>query len=891
MARVVMFVTNDVRWDARVQREARTLAQAGYVVTVVGRPSDPAATDAERETMDGFSILRVPIPGGFRRRMLTAGGGRGPGAGAAAGTEASAGTPKPDATDGMSIARILVRSARTAARIPVLGGIILGIDLLVRWRFGVVAWGRAAAAATGPADVWHAHDLSGVPAALAARARHGGRLVYDAHELFTEAGDTAIRPRWARARLRRFEARVIRAADAVITVNDGLADELRRIAIPRRLVVVRNAPPAPAMLPSGSAVRAGGPVQARDHLRAALDLPAATPIVLYHGGFLPDRGLPELIHAMRLPGLERAHLVLMGSGSMTANLQAAAAEPRLGGRVHLLPPVPPAELVDWVASADVGAMPNQPRTANERISTPNKLFECLAAGVPVVSSDFPERRRIVMDDPDGPLGAMCDPTNPGSIAAALASILDLDEAAGADLRARCLRAARERWNWESQSAGLLELYADLTSTTTVSNDGGDDPEPVPQRITFVLPSSGAFDARTRRMASGLAGRGHDVLVIARSEPGLPDRERIAPGALLVRVDAGAAPALAKVAGAPRRMGGPAGFPAEARRIVSTARRTDIQTDRARRVDRPAAIYHAMGFLALPVAMDLAGRSGSPFVYDARDLYAAGNNIARLPALLRAAFAWRERSWARRAAAVLTVNDALADELERRLGVPRPAVVMNAQVAWAPPEPRPDLLRATLNLPPTARIVLYHGGFMRDRGLPQAIAAMRTPGLEAAHLVLMGSGGLESELAELAGAADVAGRIDILPPVAPDDLLAWVASADVGVMANQPRTINERLSTPNKLFECLAAGTPVVSSDFPARRRIVIDDPEGPLGAVCDPTDPAAIGTAIRSILDLDDDAASDLRARCRRAAAARYDWETQFRTLLRTYAAVTGNPW
>lgn len=238
-----------------------------------------------------------------------------------------------------------------------------------------------------------------------------------------------------------------------------------------------------------------------------------------------------------------------------------------------------------------------------------------------------------------------------------------------------------------------------------------------------------------------------------------------------------------------------------------------------------------------------------------------------------------------------MNESLADELEQRLGVARPTVVLNTQTTYEPPNPRPDHLRATLGLAPGTPVVLYHGGFMRDRGLPEVIAAMRDSGLESAHLVLMGTGDLEQRLADLAADPALGGRVHVLPPVPPMELLDWVASADVGVMANQPRTINERLSTPNKLFECLAAGTPVVSSDFPERRRIIIDDPDGPLGAVCDPTDPAAIGAAIRSILDLDSGAAAELRERCRRATAARYSWDTQFAKLLGAYGRVTGMPW
>jgi len=218
-------------------------------------------------------------------------------------------------------------------------------------------------------------------------------------------------------------------------------------------------------------------------------------------------------------------------------------------------------------------------------------------------------------------------------------------------------------------------------------------------------------------------------------------------------------------------------------------------------------------------------------------------------------------------------------------------VRNCPPRWPLPSPRPDLLRQALGLASDTPLVLYHGALVPGRGLAELAAAMAQPGLERAHLVYLGWGTSESEVAALAADPAAGGRLHRLPPVAPEDLLAWVASADVVAVTIQPDTLNHRLSTPNKLWEALAAGVPVVASDFPAMRQIVIDDPLGPLGAVCDPTDPPAIGAALAGLLALPPAEGEALRARCHQAAAERWNWECEFATVLREYEALTGRPW
>jgi glycosyltransferase involved in cell wall biosynthesis len=276
--------------------------------------------------------------------------------------------------------------------------------------------------------------------------------VYDSHEIYMAWGPVLGQPRLLRAVIGRWEHRLARGAAAVVTVGQALADELRARLGVARVVVVHNCPP-----------RWDPPAVPEDRIRRALALPAETPVVLCHGGFMANRGLEETAAAIRQPGLEAAHLVFLGYRA--AFIGPILADPRLAGRVHHLAAVSPAEVTSWVAGADVDVMAILPADLNSRVSTPNKLFESLAAGTPVVSSDLPARRAIILGDPLGPLGALCDPTSPASIATAIRSILELDAAARTDLRERVRRAAHERWNWETESARLLELYRELAATT------------------------------------------------------------------------------------------------------------------------------------------------------------------------------------------------------------------------------------------------------------------------------------------------------------------------------------------------------------------------------------------------------------------------------------------
>jgi len=454
-----------------------------------------------------------------------------------------------------------------------------------------------------------------------------------------------------------------------------------------------------------------------------------------------------------------------------------------------------------------------------------------------------------------------------------------------------------------------------------ASPGRDGPR---RRIAFLTAGSGAYDSRTLRMARSAHKAGFDVSVYARWYPGLPaveesDVYRLVRAPFDWRL---AVPLLGRLARrqwaaqmavevAPGRAGRPRRSPG---RPPSVPRRASMRTAKARSAIRrarrpfrafrrrwwrmllhfpltglgwaqgldpvvePADIWHGMWAGSLPALAHMRARHGGRTIYDSRDVYLLSRDFASAGRPGRSILAWLERRWARGADRVLTVNDAYADLLAAQLGVTRPTVVMNMPERWTPPAPPPDLLRTATGIPAEVAVILYEGGLMTGRGIEQCMEAMlEVPG---AALCLLGFGGLRNKLTQQAAAAPYAGRVFVIDAVPPDDLLAWTASADVSLMAIQPTTLNHEFTTPQKLFESIAAGVPVVAADLPGMTAIVAGTE---IGVVCDPTSPAAIAEAIHALLAEGREARARRRDAILRLAHDRYNWESQEGTLLALY--------
>jgi len=434
--RVAIVAANTFEYDSRLLRTASALVGAGHTVTILGL-AGPGLPERE-QLPSGAALRRLPLD-----RRVT-----------------SAFRPLPQRARRL-LARVLGFDPEATQLPP---GRPHGLDRLrapLRRVVEIAAharrvgpWADAVVGAAPDADVFHAKALIALPVVHAAARRTRARFVYDVADIHTEAARLARMPGGFRALVRRREAAWMRAAAGLMAVSDAVAREVaRRFAVPEPVVML-NCPPR---------WRPEDPEPPRsDRLRAALGAAGRRPLVIYQGGFSVDRGIEELVAALDEPGLRDrpVAVVLLGYGRLRDSLREEAA--RRPGRLYVLDAVPPGELLEWTASADVSFVGQPPRTLNQRLNLANKLFESMMAGVPVIVAQETEHCRLVTAEG---LGRCCE-VAPSAIATAIAALLDPPPEARAALRARVRRAALERYAWEIQQTGLVALYGRLAETAS-----------------------------------------------------------------------------------------------------------------------------------------------------------------------------------------------------------------------------------------------------------------------------------------------------------------------------------------------------------------------------------------------------------------------------------------
>ena len=451
--KVTMTVFNNFRNDTRVLREAKSLVELGLQVRIMAIYS---TGQKEEEIIDGVRVSRV-ILSPFHLRWIRWWGKR-------------------------RVAKFFVPSFLRLILMPFHRYLMFHnfeSEVMERLR-------------DDDSDIYHSHDLNTLRLGSKISDLHGKKLIYDSHELYLDRNRSRRAGPIKRMMLKRFEKSLIRKCDRVITVNDSIAELLcSRYGI-RDVDVIMNTPPMQFFPPKNLGY----------NLREILSIDNDSRIAIYVGSIQHNRGLENLLRSMKF--IENVHLVLMGYGDkgVIDNLEEIAVEEGLTERYSLFGPVP-SELVPlYTSSADIGVAPILNSCLSYYLCSPNKVFEYMHAGIPVVASDFPELRKVVIGEG---IGTVFDPEKPEDIARSIREIVE-DESLRERFQLSSITSSR-KYNWGIQSTKLQSMYLDLFPNETISVSGPIETTSNLKRFLEGQPISGKTSVGVENNMPGTKGWG------------------------------------------------------------------------------------------------------------------------------------------------------------------------------------------------------------------------------------------------------------------------------------------------------------------------------------------------------------------------------------------------
>lgn len=265
-------------------------------------------------------------------------------------------------------------------------------------------------------------------------------LFYDSHEYFTEVPELVARPH-----IRNFwlsiEKFVFPKLKNVFTVNESIASiYTEKYKVP--VSVVRNLP-FRSVSKFSSVTRDG------------LGLPIDKKIFLFQGaGINIDRGAEEAIEA--IAKTENAALLFIGGGDVLSQLKEKVKAMKIADKVFFLPKQPMEILYQYTSLADFGLTLDKDTNLNYRFSLPNKLFDYIQAGLPVLASDLPEVRKII---DQYKIGKIAPSTSVTDIVATMKQMISDDHQFV--LWKENLKIAASELCWENEEKKLLQIFKDV----------------------------------------------------------------------------------------------------------------------------------------------------------------------------------------------------------------------------------------------------------------------------------------------------------------------------------------------------------------------------------------------------------------------------------------------
>lgn len=288
------------------------------------------------------------------------------------------------------------------------------------------------------ATILVANDLDTLLANYFASRLNRSQLVHDSHEYFTGVPELEGR-NFAKKTWKRIEGKIFPKLKYIYTVNDSIA-KLYKDEYGVEIKVVRNFPllmenKKPAL-----------------KTRKELQVDENKKIILYQGSVNVDRGLLEMVEAMQY--VNGAILLIVGEGDILEEVITKTQKLNLHKKIIFIKRVPFDELWNYTSHADIGISLDKDTNLNYRFSLPNKIFDFVHAGVPVLASNLVEIKKII-DNYE--IGEMIENHNPKHIAEKINFMLDNSEKIKI-WKENCALVSKE-FCWQNEEKVLSEIYS------------------------------------------------------------------------------------------------------------------------------------------------------------------------------------------------------------------------------------------------------------------------------------------------------------------------------------------------------------------------------------------------------------------------------------------------
>jgi glycosyltransferase involved in cell wall biosynthesis len=278
----------------------------------------------------------------------------------------------------------------------------------------------------------YANDLDTLLPNFLVSKLSGAKIIYDSHELFTEAPELIHRKSVQKIWLK-IEQLIFPRLSHIITVNESIARTYEE-RYKKELLVIRNIP---------------NKYQPNQHLsKTELDIPENTFLIVIQGsGLNIERGIEETVLAMKQ--LKDSTLMLVGDGDVMPVVKELIKINQLEDKVKIFGRRPYEEMMQFTMHADLGLTLDKPLSKNYEFSLPNKVFDYMHAGTPILASKLVEIERVIRTHQ---IGVMLNEVSPDAIASAITELKSQPELL-LQLKEAC-RKASEIENWENERLKL-----------------------------------------------------------------------------------------------------------------------------------------------------------------------------------------------------------------------------------------------------------------------------------------------------------------------------------------------------------------------------------------------------------------------------------------------------